>query len=113
MGRSTPTEMKNAIRLRAATKDDLPIFFEQQLDAGANQMAAFAATDPTDHEAFKAHWDKILTDEAITLRTIEFEGQVAGYILSHGWFGEPEISYWLGKHHWGRGIATRKRWRDY
>ena len=38
--------MKNAIRLRAATEDDLPIFFEQQLDPRANQMAAFAAFGP-------------------------------------------------------------------
>ena len=22
-------------------------------------------------------------------------------------FGEPEVSYWLGREHWGRGVATR------
>jgi RimJ/RimL family protein N-acetyltransferase len=26
--------------------------------------------------------------------------------LVHSWFGEPEISYWLGKDYWGKGVAT-------
>ena len=50
---------------------------------------------------------KILADETITIRTILFEDLVAGYIVSHGWFGEREISYWIGKEFWGRGVATR------
>ena len=24
-----------------------------------------------------------------------------------GWFGELEVTYWLGKAYWGRGIATQ------
>jgi RimJ/RimL family protein N-acetyltransferase len=70
-------------------------------------MAAFTAKDPEDRTAFTEHWAKILADETITLRTILFEDFVAGHIVSHGWFGEPEISYWIGKEFWGRGIATR------
>jgi hypothetical protein len=33
--------------LRVVVEDDLPIFFEQQLDPDANLMAAFTAKDPT------------------------------------------------------------------
>ena len=86
--------------------DDLPIFYEQQLDPEANWMAAFTAKDPTDREAFDAHWAKVLADNCITLRTILSDGQVAGSVLCHGWGGEPEISYWLGREFWGKGIAT-------
>jgi RimJ/RimL family protein N-acetyltransferase len=32
---------------------------------------------------------------------------VAGHILIHAWFGELEVSYWLGREFWGRGIATQ------
>jgi RimJ/RimL family protein N-acetyltransferase len=32
---------------------------------------------------------------------------VAGYVLVHSWFGNPEITYWLGREYWGKGIATR------
>jgi RimJ/RimL family protein N-acetyltransferase len=69
-------------------------------------MAAFTAKDPADRAAFDAHWRKILADERIVLKTILYGEEVAGYIMVHPWFGEPEMSYWLGKAHWGQGIAT-------
>ena len=95
------------ILLRAVTDSDLPIFFEHQLDAGANFMAAFTTKDATDRAAFMAHWAKIQADPGITIRTILVEGQVAGHVLVHGWFGEPEVSYWIGKAYWGKGVASQ------
>ena len=95
------------ILLREVKNSDLPIFFEQQLDSTANYMAAFTRKDPTDRESFDAHWTKILADETIPIKTILFEGQVAGSILSYIQFGEREVSYWLGKEFWGKGIATK------
>jgi RimJ/RimL family protein N-acetyltransferase len=66
-------------------------------------MAAFLARD---REAFMAHWTKILGDETIIKKTILFEGQVAGNIVSFEQFGERLVGYWLGKEYWGKGIAT-------
>ena len=43
----------NKIDLRSVDKNDLPVFFEQQLDPDANRMAAFTAKDPYDREAFE------------------------------------------------------------
>ena len=97
----------NAIQLREIKEDDLPILFEQQLDPEANHMAAFTAKDPADREAFMQHWAKVMADERIPIRTILYERQIAGSILHHSWFGEPEISYWIGKEFWGMGIATQ------
>jgi RimJ/RimL family protein N-acetyltransferase len=99
--------MTDDVQLRDVSKDDLPTFFEQQLDPEANYMAAFTAKDPTDREAFMAHWDKIMRDDSIPMRTILFEGQIAGYVSHHSWFGEPEVTYWIDKNQWGKGIATR------
>ncbi len=98
--------MPNDIHLRDMTEADLPIFFQQQLEPEANYMAAFTAKDPTDREAFDAKWAKILADETIISKTILDAGQVAGHVVSHAWFGDPEISYWTGKAYWGRGVAT-------
>jgi RimJ/RimL family protein N-acetyltransferase len=95
------------ILLREVKNCDLPIFFEQQLDSTANYMAAFTRKDPTDRESFDAHWEKILADETIPIKTTLFEGQVAGFVLSYIQFGEREVSYWLGKEFWGKGIATK------
>jgi len=95
------------VLLREVIEEDLPIFFEQQLDADANYMAAFTARDPTDRAAFMAHWARILSDETNTTRTILFDGQVAGSVSSYEeTAGHPEVTYWLGKPYWGKGIAT-------
>lgn len=98
--------MTGEVLLRDMVDADLPVFFEQQLDPDANYMAAFTARDPTDRTAYYAHWAKVRADARITIRTILCEGQVAGYVLCHPWFGAPEISYWLGRAFWGKGIAT-------
>ena len=95
------------LRLRRVLKDDLAVFFDQQLDPAANHMAAFTAKDPTDRDAFEAHWARILGDERITIRTIVVDDLVAGHIERFERFGQPEISYWLGQAYWRKGIATK------
>jgi RimJ/RimL family protein N-acetyltransferase len=87
--------------------DDLPIFFEQQLDPVANVMAAFTAKDPTNREAFNAHWKRILADPTVMIRTTMVDGQVAGHVSSYEEDGRPEVTYWIDRAYWGKGIATR------
>lgn len=91
------------VRLRNVADDDLPIFFEHQLDPAATAMAAFP---PRDHEAFMAHWARILGDDSVVLKTILFGEQVAGNVVS--WLDEDErlVGYWIGREYWGKGIAT-------
>jgi RimJ/RimL family protein N-acetyltransferase len=98
--------MSNELLLRNVVNEDLPIFFEYQLDQGANYMAAFTARDPTDQEAFLAHWHRILADKTNIIQTILFNRQVAGSVSSYEEEGKPEVTYWLGKEYWGKGIAT-------
>lgn len=96
--------MPTTLLLRDVIASDLPIFYEQQLDPVATQMAAFPARD---REAFMAHWAKSRTNEANILKTILFDDQVAGNIVSWEQSGEREVGYWLGREFWGKGIATR------
>jgi RimJ/RimL family protein N-acetyltransferase len=96
--------MAGSIQLRNVQESDLSIFFEQQRDPLANQMAAFPARDK---DAFMAHWAKIMEDETIILQTILFKGQVAGNLVSFELSGQREVGYWLGREFWGKGIATR------
>ncbi len=99
--------MTNALSLRPVVESDLPVFFENQLDRDANFMAAFTAKDPTDRAGFEAHWRRILTDSTVIIRTIVFDRQVVGSVLSYQDEGRPEVSYWLGKAYWGMGLATQ------
>lgn len=96
------------VELRDVTESDVLVFFEQQRDPTANHMAAFTAKDPADKGAFAAKWTRIRGDEAITKKTVLFEGRAAGNVVAFvaPWSGKPEVSYWLGKEFWGKGIAT-------
>lgn len=96
--------MTNIIQLRDVLETDLPIFFEQQLDPEAAQMAAFPARN---REAFMTHWNRIMADESVLIKTILFDGNVAGNIVSFIQLGEREVGYWLGREYWGKGIATQ------
>lgn len=95
------------IKLREVKESDRPIFYEQQLDPTANYMAAFTREDPANRNSFDQHWSRILADESIPIKTILYKGQVAGSVLSYEQFGDREVSYWLGKEFWGKGIATK------
>jgi len=93
-----------SIILLDITESDLPILFEQQLDPEATAMAAFPSRD---REAFMAHWKKIMAGEKNILKTIIFDDQIAGSIVSWEMEGEREVGYWIGKEFWGKGIATQ------
>lgn len=93
----------NNVILRNVTEADLPIFYEQQLDPEAARMANFPSRDLN---SFMSHWKKIMDIPTNILKTILFNGQVAGNIVSWEQGNEREVGYWLGKEYWGKGIAT-------
>jgi RimJ/RimL family protein N-acetyltransferase len=92
--------------LRDVVDDDIPIFFEQQNDPEAIEMAAFP---PREWEPFSAHWDRIRHDETgeLVTRTIISDGQVAGNVVSWPRDGRRYVGYWLGREFWGKGLATQ------
>ncbi len=92
------------VLLRDVTEDDLPIFFEHQLDPDATHMAAFPARE---RDAFMVHWTKILGDKAVIKKTILFNGKVAGNIVSWEQSSERDVGYWIGREYWGKGVATK------
>ncbi len=95
--------MREAVTLRDVVSEDIPAFYEHQIDAEANQMAGFPVRD---WDAFATHWARILDDDTTVNRTVIVAGQVAGSIASFLQSGEREVGYWLGREFWGRGVAT-------
>jgi RimJ/RimL family protein N-acetyltransferase len=92
------------MRLRAVAEDDLPVFFEHQMDSDANRMAGFP---PRDRDAFMAHWNTILRDASVVVRTVLLDGQVAGNVVAFDSEGRREVGYWIGRTFWGKAVATR------
>lgn len=53
-----------------------------------------------------AQWTRLLRDASVVKKVILRDGQVAGSIASFGAPREREVTYWIAKEHWGKGVAT-------
>lgn len=99
--------MQNSrVTLRKSQKADLEYFFQFQLDDEANYLAAFTAKDPTDKTAYFEKYGKHMDDPTINMQTILVDGTIAGSIARFVLFGDTEITYWIDKKYWGKGIAS-------
>ncbi|CAN5616273.1 GNAT family N-acetyltransferase [soil metagenome] len=98
------TDARNSVRIRDVEPEDLPLFYEHQLDPEATGMADFPSRD---RKTFMNHWARLLNNEDTRTRTILYESKVAGNIVSAVYYDRREVSYWLGREFWGKGIATQ------
>lgn len=95
------------IILRKTEIADLEFFFIFQLDEEANYLAAFTAKDHTDKTAYLQKYSKFLDDPNKNTQTIIVDNVIAGSISKFEIEGEAEITYWIDKKFWGKGIATK------
>ncbi|MGJ5750655.1 RimJ/RimL family protein N-acetyltransferase [Streptomyces puniciscabiei] len=93
------------IALRVVEDGDLPVFFRQMTDPEAVRMAAFGPEKPYDRESFAAHWERLRNSSDIQ-RTVLADGHVVGSAAVYGAAGEREVTYWIDRAYWGRGVAT-------
>jgi RimJ/RimL family protein N-acetyltransferase len=93
--------------LRDVRDEDLAALFEQWADPVAMHMAAFTTPDHMERDAFERRWSRLRADDTVINKAIVVDGGVAGTIGSWGRRGEREVTYWIGRSYWGKGIATR------
>ncbi|MFE6411433.1 GNAT family N-acetyltransferase [Streptomyces sp. NPDC057837] len=93
------------VELRAVHDSDLPVFFRQMNDPEALHRAAFTPADPSDRAAFDAHWTRIRASSDV-VRTVLADGDVVGSAAVYGAPGEREVTYWIDRAYWGKGLAT-------
>lgn len=95
------------ITLRDVRDDDLEVLFLQTADPEANRMAAFTPVDPSDRDRFDAHWARVRADGAAVLKAVTGrDGELLGHAGVYGPPEQREVTYWIGREHWGRGVAT-------
>lgn len=94
------------IILRPTEVSELERFFTFQLDKEANYLAAFTSKDPADKTAYMEKHIKFLNDPTINTQTIMVNNIIAGSIAKFEMEGEAEITYWIDKKFWGKGVAT-------
>ena len=83
------------------------MLFEHSTDPDAIRMAAFTSPDPHDRPTFERRWAGLRRDPSTTNLVIEVDGRVVGHIASFDLEGRREVTFWLGREAWGRGLATR------
>ncbi|MGN6196622.1 MAG: GNAT family N-acetyltransferase [Ginsengibacter sp.] len=99
--------MQNApLKLRPSEQSDLEFFFQFQLDKEGIYLAAFTPKDPSDKDAYFQKFTKILADPAINNQTILVDERIVGSIAKFEIEGDAEITYWIDRSFWGKGIAT-------
>lgn len=103
-GRDRRASIDLPVRLRDVGPDDLPRLCEMHLDAESNRVAV---TIPRTTEAFAAHWAGILRNPSMTARAILLGEEMVGYVCCFGSDGRTNVGYWVGREHWGKGIASR------
>ncbi|MCP1301259.1 GNAT family N-acetyltransferase [Chryseobacterium sp. S0630] len=94
------------IKLRPTVVDDLETLFQFQLDDEANHLAAFTSKDSANKKAYIAKFTKLLADPTINNQTIIAGTVIVGSIAKFIMEGDAEITYWIDKNFWGKGIAT-------
>jgi RimJ/RimL family protein N-acetyltransferase len=94
------------VSLRPLVDADLDAVFEQMKDPESVRMAAFTAEDPADRHAFLVHMSRIREDPSAVQHVIEADGTIAGTIGSFKIDDQTEVTYWIDRALWGRGIAS-------
>ncbi len=94
------------ITLNPTTISDFERLFVFQSDMDGIQMAAFMPPNPLGKEAFLEKWINILQRTDVNMQTIYADGIIVGSIGKYDIEGDAQITYWLDKAFWGKGIAT-------
>lgn len=94
------------IHLRKTKVSDLESLFQFQLDPDANYLAAFTSKDPTNKSAYLEKYTKLLNDPTVNNFTIVVDGIIVGSVAKFVMEGNAEITYWIGKKYWKKGITS-------
>ncbi|MGW7071240.1 GNAT family N-acetyltransferase [Streptomyces sp. NPDC054855] len=94
------------VSLRPVHDSDLPVFYRQMNDPESNRVAAFTSPKAADWALFEGHWKGLRESDRVVVRTVLADGDVVGSAAVYGEPGEREVTYWIDRYYWGRGLAT-------
>ncbi|MFF2631303.1 GNAT family N-acetyltransferase [Microbacterium sp. NPDC058021] len=94
------------VELRPLDDDDLDAVFEMMRDRDAVAKEAFTADDPDDRAAFDAWIARERAADDVTLLVVTENGGFAGTAAAFTVGEDREVSFWIARHAWGRGVAT-------
>ena len=96
----------NHIELRDLDDDDLDAIYEMMRDRESVAMAAFTAEDPDDRDACDEWIGRQRAAAGVSCFVVTENGGFAGTAAAFTIDGDREVSFWIARHAWGRGVAT-------
>jgi RimJ/RimL family protein N-acetyltransferase len=94
------------VTLRPVEDRDLDAIYRQVTDPESIRMAAFTAADQTDRGAFLNRMSRLRGDPSLSFRVIDADGAVAGTIGRFRIDDRLEVTFWVDRSQWGKGIAS-------
>ena len=94
------------VALRCLADSDGDRIFEMMKEAEAVEMAAFTVDDPHDRVAFDAWIARLASNPEFFFRVVTLDGRFVGTVGSFVVEGDTEVTYWIERSAWGRGVAT-------
>jgi RimJ/RimL family protein N-acetyltransferase len=94
------------VSLRPVEDRDLDAIYRQGSDPESIRMAAFTSADPSDRRAFLERQSRLRADTSVVHRVIDVDGAAVGTIGSFHMDDRLEVTYWVDRAHWGKGIAS-------
>src|SRR5262249_28743316 len=70
-------------------------------------MAAFTRANPSDRDAFDAHYERVRSDPSNRRLAMDEDGEFVGTVGSYTREGEREVTYWISPARWGQGLASQ------
>ncbi|MRH28295.1 GNAT family N-acetyltransferase [Microbacterium sp. SYP-A9085] len=94
------------IELRDLQDDDLDAVFEMLRDPGAVAMAAFTRADTTNRDSFDEWIAARRRAPEVSLHVVTERGGFAGIAGAFTVDGDREVTCWIARNAWGRGVGT-------
>jgi RimJ/RimL family protein N-acetyltransferase len=94
------------VSLRPLEDRDLDTIYQHVTDPESIRMAAFTAEDQTDRSAFLNRMSRVRADASASNRVIDVDGAIAGTIACFRIDNQAEVTYWVDRMQWGKGIAS-------
>ena len=94
------------VSLRPLEDRDLDTIYQQVTDPESVRMAAFTAEGQTDRGAFLDRMSRLCADTSVLHQVIDVDGAAAGTIGSFRIDDQLEVTYWIDRTQWGKGIAS-------
>lgn len=95
------------IELKPTEISDLETLFQFQTDKEGGYLAAFMPKDAFDKSAYLEKYTKLLSNPSVNNQTIRIDNTIVGSIAKFEIEGDAEITYWIDRKFWAKGIATK------